>query len=95
MGATEGMYGQQIDNRPFVVPNYDVYFFEVETRKGVKMLYEMRKGEIGSLVISSCLFPRYKIGDLIKSAGNNYYTVIGRDKRFAKLKHLSDWIFSV
>jgi hypothetical protein len=32
------------------VPNYDVYFFEVETRSGVKMLHEMRPGEMGSMV---------------------------------------------
>ena len=94
-GATEGMYGQQIDDRPFIVPNYDVYFFEVETRKGMKMLYEMRKGETGSLVVSSCLFPRYRIGDLIKcvSTDYNYYTVIGREKRFARIKHLFERVF--
>ena len=94
-GATEGMYGQQIDDRPFIVPNYDVYFFEVETKKGIKMLYEMKKGEIGSLVVSSCLFPRYKIGDLIKCVDTNYnyYTVIGREKRFAMIKHLFERIF--
>jgi hypothetical protein len=55
----------------------------------------MRKGEIGSLVVSSCLFPRYRIGDLIKCVGSNYnyYTVIGREKRFARIKHLFERIF--
>lgn len=92
-GATEGMYAQQIDDRPYVVPNYDTYFFEVETKKTMKMLCELRKGEIGSLVVSSCLFPRYKIGDLIKCVGGNYYTVIGREKRFTRIKHLFDRMF--
>jgi hypothetical protein len=86
-GATEGMYAQQLDEKPFVVPNYDVYFFEVETKKGIKMLHELRRGEHGSLIISSCLFPRYRIGDLIKCAGGNYYTVIGRDEKFARIRH--------
>jgi hypothetical protein len=94
-GATEGMYAQQIDEMPFVVPNYDVYFFEVETKKGVKMLYELERGEIGSFIVSSCLFPRYKIGDLIKCAGGNYYTVIGREERFTRVKHLFSTLFDV
>ena len=92
-GATEGMYAQQIDDRPYVVPNYDTYFFEVETKKTMKMLCELRKGEIGSLVVSSCLFPRYKIGDLIKCVAGNSYTVIGREKRFTRIKHLFDRMF--
>jgi hypothetical protein len=94
-GATEGMYAQQLDEKPFVIPNYDLYLFEVETKRGVKMLYEMKRGEIGSLIVSSCLFPRYRIGDLIKCAGGNYYTVIGRDKRFTRIKHLFGSLFDV
>jgi len=94
-GATEGMYAQQINEMPFVVPNYDVYFFEVETKKGVKMLYELERGDIGSLIISSCLFPRYKIGDLIKCAGRNYYTVIGREERFTRIKHFLSTLFDI
>jgi len=87
-GATEGMYAQQLDDKPFVVPNYDTYLFEVETRRGVKLLCDMKPGEYGSIIISSCLFPRYKIGDLIKCVGGSYYTVIGRDKPFTVLQHL-------
>ena len=87
-GATEGLFAQQLDDQPYVVPNYDAYFFEVETKRGIKMLYELKPGEYGSLVVSSCLFPRYKIGDLIKCTGINYYCVIGRDKRFTLTKHL-------
>ena len=87
-GATEGLYAQQLDDQPYVVPNYDTYFFEVETKKGLKMLYELKPGEYGSLIISSCLFPRYKIGDLVKCTGKNYYCIIGRDRRFTTIKHL-------
>jgi len=51
--ATEGVFAQQLDDLPYVTPNYDTYFFEVETGKGTKMLHELKRGEWGKLVISS------------------------------------------
>jgi len=87
-GATEGLYAQQLDDQPYVVPNYDTYFFEVGTGGKVKMLHELKTGQYGSLIVSSCLFPRYKIGDLIRCMGGNCYCVMGRDKRFTLAKHL-------
>ena len=65
-GTTEGMFGQQRDEKRAWVPNYDLFFFEVETRSGIKMLHEMRPGEIGSLIVSTPILPRYRIGDLIR-----------------------------
>ena len=50
-GTTEGMFGQQMDHNQAWVPNYDLFFFEVETKQGIKMLYEMKAGEIGSLIV--------------------------------------------
>lgn len=91
-GATEGIYGQQFD-RPCVTPNYDIYYFEVEVKGKIKMLHEMKKREIGKLIISSSLFPRYKIGDLIKCNGSPYFTVIGRDRRFTVLRHYVESFF--
>jgi hypothetical protein len=44
----------------------------------VKMLYEMKRGEWGRLVVSSCLLPRYDIGDMIECLGGNYFRVFGR-----------------
>ena len=38
------MFGQQMDEKRAWVPNYDLFFFEVETREGVKMLHEMQPG---------------------------------------------------
>lgn len=81
-GATEGIYAQQLDERPYVFPNYDFYFLEVETKSEIKMLYELKKGERGSLIISSCLFPRYKIGDVVKSFGGSAFTCLGRETNF-------------
>jgi hypothetical protein len=79
-GATEGMFGQQRDDKRAWVPNYDLFFFEVETRRGMKMLHEMRPGEMGSLVVSTPILPRYKIGDLILAFTPPYFRCIGRDQ---------------
>ena len=78
-GATEGMFGQQMDEKRAWVPNYDLFFFEVETRTGIKMLHEMRPGEMGSLVVSTPILPRYKIGDLILAFQAPYFRCIGRE----------------
>jgi hypothetical protein len=87
-GATEGMFGQQRDDRRAWVPNYDLFYFEVETRRGIKMLYEMKPGETGSLVVSTPTLPRYKIGDLIRAFRPPYYRCVGRDRL---LTHLRYW----
>ena len=39
------MFGQQLDEKRAWVPNYDLFFFEVENASGYKMLHEMRPGE--------------------------------------------------
>ena len=85
--ATEGVFAQQVDDLPYVTPNFDAYFFEVDTGKDVKMLYELKRGEWGSLLISSCMFPRYEIGDMIEAAGKNYYRVFGRRKTLTLMEH--------
>jgi phenylacetate-coenzyme A ligase PaaK-like adenylate-forming protein len=79
-GATEGMFGQQLDERRAWVPNYDLFFFEVLTRSGVKMLHEMRPGETGSLVVSTPILARYRIGDIIVAVRPPYFRCIGREK---------------
>jgi hypothetical protein len=85
--ATEGVFAQQLDDLPYVTPNYDTYLFEVETGHGIKLLHELKRGEWGRLLISSCLFPRYKIGDIIEAAGKNYFRVVGRDRFSVLLEH--------
>jgi hypothetical protein len=89
-GATEGMFGQQRDARRAWVPNYDLFFFEVETRSGIKMLHEMRPGEMGSLVVSTPVLPRYKIGDRILAVRPPYYRCIGREKWWTPLRYVWD-----
>lgn len=85
--ATEGVFAQQLDDLPYVVPNYDAYFLEVETGKGIRMLHELQRGEWGRILISSSLFPRYNIGDLIEAMGKNHFRVFGRNKLLTVLEH--------
>lgn len=85
--ATEGAFAQQLDDLPYVSPNYDTYYFEVETSKETKMLHELERGEWGRLIISSCLFPRYDIGDMIEAMGNNYFRIFGRATRLTIVEH--------
>jgi hypothetical protein len=89
-GATEGMFGQQRDERRAWVPNYDLFFFEVQTRLGVKMLHEMQPGEMGRLIVSTPILPRYKIGDVIRAFQPPYFRCIGRDQWWTPLRYAWD-----
>jgi hypothetical protein len=89
-GATEGMFGQQRDDRRAWTPNYDLFFFEIETRSGVKMLHEMRPGEMGGLIVSTPILPRYRIGDLILAFQPPYFRCIGREEWWTPLRYAWD-----
>jgi hypothetical protein len=89
-GATEGMFGQQMDEKRAWVPNYDIFFLEVATRSGIKMLHEMKPGEMGSLIASTPVLPRYRIGDVILAIKPPYYRCIGREKWWAPLRYAWD-----
>ena len=90
--ATEGVFAQQLDDHPYVSPNYDTYLFEVSTRRGIKPLYGLKSGEWGRLIVSGPLFPRYDIGDLIESVGKGYFRVFGRASGKVILEH---YIFNI
>jgi hypothetical protein len=87
--ATEGSFGQQRDELPYIMPNYDIYFFEVKLGNKIKRLYELKRGQWGQLIVSTPILPRYVIGDLIECMGNNYFRVFGRDKVWIRLEHLA------
>lgn len=87
-GATEGMFGQQRDAKRAWVPNYDLFFFEVETRTGIRMLHEMRPGQRGSLIVSTPILARYRIGDLILAKQAPYFRCIGRDVWWVPLRYM-------
>ena len=93
-GATEGMFGQQRDEKRGWVPNYDLFLFEVQTRNGVKMLHEMHPGEMGSLIVSTPILPRYEIGDLILAFTPPYFRCIGRNEWWTPLKYFWDELVS-
>jgi hypothetical protein len=86
-GATEGMFGQQRDEKRAWVPNFDQFYLEVETQDGVKMLHEMQPGEMGELVVSTPILPRYKIGDLILAFEKPYYRCIGRSGFMTRVRY--------
>ena len=89
-GATEGMFGQQMDEKRAWAPNYDLFFFEVDTPHGIKMMHEMRPGELGSLVVSTPVLARYKIGDLILAFEPPYFRCIGREQNWTQLRYWWD-----
>jgi len=85
--ATEGVFAQQLDDLPYVSPNYDTYLFEVITGGKAKMLHEMKRGEWGRLLVSSCLLPRYDIGDMIECLGSHYFRIFGRAQFHTIMEH--------
>jgi len=93
-GTTEGIFGQQLDEKRAWVPNYDQFFFEVETGAGIKMLHEMKPGEPGSLVVSTPILARYKIGDQILAMRPPYFRCIGRDQWWTPLRYAWDEVMT-
>jgi hypothetical protein len=91
--ATEGTFAQQRDERRLLVPNFDLYFLEALLGDGrVKMLHEMQPGEVGSLIVSTPVLPRYRIGDLVRAFDPPYFRCIGREGRFTRLRYWLDGI---
>jgi hypothetical protein len=85
--ATEGVFGQQYDDLPYITPNYDAYFFEVAMGNRVVPLHELKRGQWGKLIVSSCMLPRYDIGDMVEAAGKNYFRIFGRNNLWSLLEH--------
>ncbi|MDA4118216.1 MAG: GH3 auxin-responsive promoter family protein [Thaumarchaeota archaeon] len=86
--ATEGVFAQQIDQLPYVCPNYDTFVFEVKTSGAkIKLLHEMQPHEWGRIIISGPLFPRYDIGDMVESVGKNRFRIFGRANMTTYLEH--------
>jgi hypothetical protein len=87
-GATEGMFGQQMDEKRAWSPNYDLFFFEIRIRNEIKPLYQMKPGELGSLIISTPVLARYEIGDLILAFSPPYFRTIGRKDWLTPFKYI-------
>jgi hypothetical protein len=93
-GTTEGMFGQQLDDKRAWVPNYDLFFFEVLVGTRIKLLHEMKPGERGSLIISTPILARYRIGDLILAKTAPYFRCIGREEWWTPLSYAWDEFMS-
>ncbi len=93
-GTTEGMFGQQRDQKRAWVPNYDLFFFEVATQTGTKMLHEMRPGEMGGLIVSTPVLPRYRIGDIIRAYQPPYFRCIGREEWWTPVRYAWEELIS-
>ncbi len=77
--GTEACYGAQLDTKKAWSPMYDHLFFEVQTIRGIKPMYEMSPGEIGSLIVSTPDYVRYQLRDLILAYDAPYFRCIGRE----------------
>jgi len=86
-GATEGMFGQQLDKNRAWSPNYDLFLFEIRVGSTIKPLHKMKPGEIGSLIVSTPVLARYEIGDLILAFKPPYFRTIGRKNWQTPLKY--------
>jgi len=51
------------------------------------MMHEMKPGEMGGLVVSTPIFPRYRIGDLIRAFEPPYFRCIGRSRWWTPLQY--------
>jgi hypothetical protein len=83
----EGSFAQQIDESPYLVPNYDLYFFESQSNGIVKPLYMMQAGESGHLIVSSSVLPRLRVGVQLRCMAPNKFVVVGSTKGLGKLKY--------
>jgi hypothetical protein len=54
------------------------------------MLHEMRPGEMGGLIVSTPILPRYRIGDLILALKPPYFRCIGRESWATPLRYAWD-----
>jgi hypothetical protein len=91
--ATEGVFGQQLDERKLLLPNLDLYVFEVVDGRGrERMLHEMEPSTYGSLVVSTPVLPRYRIGDVVRGFDPPHFQCIGREGRWTRLRHWWDGV---
>ena len=72
------------------MPHCYLLIFEIEIHCGIKMLHEMRPGEMGSMIVSAPVLARYKIGDLIRTLEPPCFRCIGRDRLWTPLRYVWD-----
>ncbi|MEI6308081.1 MAG: hypothetical protein WCP58_00335 [bacterium] len=68
-------------------------FFEIETGKGIFPSADTRRGETGSLIVSTQALPRYRIGDFLLHLGEGNWRVLGKDGRTTRLGYYLKHMF--
>jgi hypothetical protein len=92
--AAEGIFAWQINEQSGLSWNSSTCFFELETAKIIKPLSRAMPGESGSLIVSSEVFPRYRIGDFILCDPNGRLRVLGKDGRTTRFGYYLHHMFS-
>jgi hypothetical protein len=91
--GAEGVFATQADSSPGLSFQGSACFFELEVGKRTFPLSEARRGEIGSLIVSTLVFPRYRIGDLLMYLGGGRWRVLGKDRRTTRLGYFLKHMF--
>lgn len=91
--AAEGIFAWQKDEQPGLSWDSSTCFFELETAKTIKPLSRVVPGESGSLIVSSEVFPRYRIGDFVLCDPNGRLQVLGKDGRTTRFGYYLHHLF--
>ncbi len=80
MARQKGVFMAQVNEKPTLSPFYGAILYEVFDGKGVKLLHQMKRGEMGYLVVSTLTLLRYWMGDVVVCLENSKrFRVLGRD----------------
>lgn len=91
--AAEGIFAWQEDGQLELSWDSSTCFFELEIAKIIKPLSQTVPGESGSLIVSSEVFPRYRIGDFVLCHPNGQLQVLGKDGRTTRLGYYLHHLF--
>lgn len=91
--AAEGIFAWQEDGQSELSWGSSTCFFELEIAKIIKPLSCTVPGESGSLIVSSEVFPRYRIGDFVLCHPNGRLQVLGKDGRTTRFGYYLHHLF--
>jgi hypothetical protein len=91
--AAEGIFAWQNDGQSGLSWDSSTCYFELETAKIIKPLFRAVAGESGSLIVSSEVFPRYRIGDFVLCHTNSRLQVLGKDGRTTRFGYYLHHLF--
>ena len=87
MARQKGVFMAQVNEKPTLSPFYGAILYEVFDGKGVKPLHQMKRREMGYLVVSTPTLPRYWMGDVVLCLEDSRrFSVVGRDTLLNRLR---------